>query len=1120
MANSSIEIEIIADFKDNATDKAKALNSELDKLDKRKVNVDVNADNKAIKMADELDRKFSKIDGTATKSIDMVSTRAEAVKNGISPIKLSADTSEVDNALNRVKMGIEDVGKTSSKVSAQNWGYNRSAMDAINHYGKEQKSIWVNGEVFQGFNENYIPDTSEKLRIAKVSAKNWGYNQSAIDFMNAYAGEDTEEGAGGFWSRISPEIDKNRTVKRMAKMGRMYGSEATTIKGQALAGVGATTGLAIAGTALVSAGGDFMNAYASDNHNDTERSIYRGFTKGLLTVAGGAVGSFIAPGVGTMIGAGIGGGISDLFGDKLADSISGIHKSAEELKQDRLDEIFGDIAISAENLSKVAKNMLGDWTTQVSQAHSQALATGYSLQDTTNSSYFGTVESGSKLDIMGNLGFYIPKGNFSAYKKQVSAYMDGIEETMTQEMYNAFMVNDDLFGYGNWDTTELSDKWESAFKAFYEQKKELNKYLELALSDGNFSPDEREHVFGIIHGTQQTITGLTPNEGEVKQGSFNWLSQNGMLSQDSYDGLQKEIWSGLDSTIQNAAEERTRAGGGEEADKAAWNTILTEADRVSNASLEGLNSKYGDSFYGARNTYQSNVQDFLNNTGKYGNFRKDVVEMSNYGEEAFAGQIQGMNFGFDKIDDKYKIDAEAAYAGVSPYLSTLESAVIQGRANNQDVSGLTSDLMKYYEYGAIAGDPTAKQKYMAGLYAGDEQMNMLINSRLNNGDSQYLSGDFKRGWDIFYGKSNPSDALKQDPYDIPTDNNGSATSIQNQLEGRQQVIEQSTQKTVKAIQDSTHNQAEAINESNNTIETHFSAYDPTLPSIKPPSNMKEAFQGFVDGLKDPFAEATKGMGADFITAWQGFIDGLKNPTGNTEIPVQVTPKFRVKAGNLNNSFSGLPPVEGTANYELGTSPEEVPDATGVANYTGNFSGIGPAPTRYGSVIYTPTINGAAPDSPAAKYNLGTWHWANGTDNAPEGDAWVNDDGTSWPYELIEHNGEFRMYEGRNVLTRLEKGDRVYTSSETKDILSGRSIPRYAQGLNNDVINNIPIVSGSSGGVNVEVGGISVTIQIDGNSKGGNIVEQITSHSTEIAEVITAELERHLSASFANSGGGG
>lgn len=41
--------------------------------------------------------------------------------------------------------------------------------------------------------------------------------------------------------------------------------------------------------------------------------------------------------------------------------------------------------------------------------------------------------------------------------------MDDIENQMNQEMYNAFMVNDDLFGYGQWDTTALTDKMEDCF---------------------------------------------------------------------------------------------------------------------------------------------------------------------------------------------------------------------------------------------------------------------------------------------------------------------------------------------------------------------------------------------------------------------------------------------------------------------------------------------------------------------------------------------------------------------------------------------------------------------------------------------------------------------------------
>ena len=51
--------------------------------------------------------------------------------------------------------------------------------------------------------------------------------------------------------------------------------------------------------------------------------------------------------------------IGQLWGDDIADGISGIHKSAEELRQDRLDELFGDIAMSTSDLGKVVQNMVG-----------------------------------------------------------------------------------------------------------------------------------------------------------------------------------------------------------------------------------------------------------------------------------------------------------------------------------------------------------------------------------------------------------------------------------------------------------------------------------------------------------------------------------------------------------------------------------------------------------------------------------------------------------------------------------------------------------------------------------------------------------------------------------------
>ena len=87
MANSSIEIEIVADFKDNATGKVKALNAELDKLEKRNVNVDITATDRASKAMESINGKLSKVDGTKTatdeidKAVDRVNNIANTVLN-------------------------------------------------------------------------------------------------------------------------------------------------------------------------------------------------------------------------------------------------------------------------------------------------------------------------------------------------------------------------------------------------------------------------------------------------------------------------------------------------------------------------------------------------------------------------------------------------------------------------------------------------------------------------------------------------------------------------------------------------------------------------------------------------------------------------------------------------------------------------------------------------------------------------------------------------------------------------------------------------------------------------------------------------------------------------------
>lgn len=137
MANSNIEIEITANLKDNATDKAKAVNKELNKLEKRNVNVDITATDKASKVMDSIDSKLRKVDGSKTATdIDRVVDKANAAVDGVSQVKLTADTSNVDKAIDGIKKKANDIKVSEVKFGKESSSqiYKRASADLDKWY--------------------------------------------------------------------------------------------------------------------------------------------------------------------------------------------------------------------------------------------------------------------------------------------------------------------------------------------------------------------------------------------------------------------------------------------------------------------------------------------------------------------------------------------------------------------------------------------------------------------------------------------------------------------------------------------------------------------------------------------------------------------------------------------------------------------------------------------------------------------------------------------------------------------------------------------------------------------------------------------------------------------------
>ena len=1029
-------------------------------------------------------------------------------------------------------------------------------------------------------------------------------------------------------------VDKNtKAIEKTTKMLGDYGNDNENQTIDSIKSFGKSMATRYLGVQSVYSGvtdafSDITDAYSSGNRNDMQRSLTRGLTKGGLIGAGAAIGSFI-PGVGTLFGAGAGALIGQLWGDDIADGISGIHKSAEELRQDRLDELFGDIAMSTSDLGKVVQNMVGSWQTQVSQAHKQALTTGYSLQDTTNSSYFGVVESGSKLDIKGNLGFNIPQQEFTSYADEVNSYMDDIENQMNQEMYNAFMVNDDLFGYGQWDTTALTDKWKTAFETFKKQKKELSKYLKTALNDNWFSPDEESHVFSTIHNMQQTYSEVAPNTDQTKADTYSFLVQNGMLSKDAYDSVIKDIQSEYTSDMYNLAETRATAiaNGADvtSADKAMWDATSSKTESYLQTMLNNTQDMYGkdynsvladvwngkDTWYGG---HLIGLNDQLNGDRSHSAFRQTLDNYEKYnGYNDKKGSLAGakgelehsMNIG----DTAEKEVVKEAYEKMQPTVEQAERQYQAAILQHQDPSQYLDEMMGLYQFGAMGGDDVAQEKYAAMLMAGDIKANKAINDFYGTDYkrmAEEMGDDFADIWQMLNG-GNTENAIEQtteaaknaleknakDTVDAIKDNKDQKIDAMNETDEKAaQAVEDST-KEQEALESKTDGTEQSKEDTKSTElpddlgENVLNAVSSSIENIKDgklkdlelgktvmdsiseslsTDNMDFKELGFGESLMGAISESLSVDNMDFgkldfgeslmsaistslsadnmdfsqISIGESVMNGISSSLAETDFSgldigtkitdtinasmgesVELHPNFTVVPGTVdtsslssaindsistitenNSELSVLAKVDGTANYELGTYPKEVPKITGTAKYTGIFPTV--APKIYGTVEYRTTFG----------------HFAHGTRNAPEGLAYLNDDGSADPRELVEHNGQFLMYEGRNVLAPLSAGDRVFTSSETKDILSGRGIPHYATGLNNDVIENEKIQGGgSTSGANVhfESGSMSIMFNIDG-SKDGNVVEQIKAHAPEIAQLISDEIDRHLTASFANSGG--
>lgn len=276
--------------------------------------------------------------------------------------------------------------------------------------------------------------------------------------------------------------------------------------GLAISGLGAVGGGILGGAGLISGGKNVYQAVKSDNSHDKNHYGWRAGTKIGMVGAGAAIGTAIAPGIGSLIGAGIGGLGALLAGDKIADKISGISKSTKELRQEaeKLKDVnmakhFGNVELSAIQIQKRVSNIIGkDTIARVNKFNTAMQNLAQAESDVSSNSddikYFHErIAAGEKLS----------KNDITEYSEAIKSYTGNLKEYLSLDKKSArsafqLLYGDDTKGLQKM-TQSMNKEYTKLEKELDKKTKKLNKVMAKAFKDGKLTKIEENEIAKILN---------------------------------------------------------------------------------------------------------------------------------------------------------------------------------------------------------------------------------------------------------------------------------------------------------------------------------------------------------------------------------------------------------------------------------------------------------------------------------------------------------------------------------------------------------------------------------------------------------------------------------------------
>lgn len=559
--------------------------------------------------------------------------------------------------------------------------------------------------------------------------------------------------------------------------GGLLGIVPHTGGGLALSGLGTVAGTVVGGVGAYKGAKDLYSGYTADNSNDAKHYKTRGYTKLGMVGAGAAIGTAIAPGIGTAIGAGLGGLSSMLFGNKLADKISGVSKSTKELRQEaeKLKDVnmakhFGDVKLTSEQLQRKVKDIIGtDTITRVNRftESMQNLAnaeTNLSSQSDSIAYFNERIMGGEKLS----------KSDIEEYQTALTGYTDSLREYLKLDKTNArsafqLLYGDDTKGLQKM-TKSMNTQYTKLEKDLDKKTNKLNKIMAKAFKDGKLTKIEEKEIAKVLNQIDDIDDKIKNKTEEAEKNARYDLIKNKYstisLTAESYKALVNELnaQNEIDMKAYDDAYVTAKAKIDVQFEDGTINKKTYEKklkeieDKWFNGKTETLKKTYDVTFDIVKTNYRSEFAgikkalegDIIEN-GAMDLFNNDIKMGMRYGEmekiwdestDIAVNDLQDKFLKSAGIDEKMQVQMEELYNAMKPQEKELKALKAEyEKAGKQIPQWINDGLSNIENIKLMSGDKGLFQKMLGKQLAEDNAA--AAETLLSNGKN--LPKSFKKG---------------------------------------------------------------------------------------------------------------------------------------------------------------------------------------------------------------------------------------------------------------------------------------------------------------------------------------------------------------------------------------